>query len=112
MPRKTITLKGAAAKAFLGLSSGEIQTEDEVLASAATLISMNVQTGDMPKAVQILKGLLANRKPMLSENTNWPSNGLYCPVCRQPQINTPSGTCCLNGHGGLEGVEKSTDHEP
>ncbi len=30
---------------------------------------------------------------------------LSYPECRQPQIATPSGASCINGHGGLEGIE-------
>lgn len=30
---------------------------------------------------------------------------LLCPECKQPQIATPSGASCVNGHGGLEGIE-------
>ena len=31
---------------------------------------------------------------------------LVCPICVEPQFNTPSGVTCCNGHGGMEGVEK------
>lgn len=31
--------------------------------------------------------------------------GLICSICCMPQINTPSGVCCENGHGGAEGLE-------
>lgn len=29
----------------------------------------------------------------------------YCSVCREPQFETPGGTCCANGHGGAEPAE-------
>lgn len=31
---------------------------------------------------------------------------LVCPICGEPQFNTPSGATCCNGHGGVEGIEK------
>jgi hypothetical protein len=30
-------------------------------------------------------------------------NGLVCSTCKKPQYDTPSGTQCVNGHGGAEG---------
>lgn len=33
-------------------------------------------------------------------------NGLKCSVCGEKQYDTPSGVCCINGHGGAEGVER------
>lgn len=107
---KTISLKGPAAKAFIEMASEGPKTDEDVLAGTATIIHMYVQAGDLPKAVQVLKSFLANgrSKPFNSqaESTNWPSNGLYCPICKKPQVSTPSGTSCPNGHGGLYGVEK------
>jgi len=34
-------------------------------------------------------------------------NGLFCPECFSPQVTTPSGDVCENGHGGLYGVTKA-----
>lgn len=34
------------------------------------------------------------------------TNGLYCAVCGEPQIETTSGATCSNGHGGAEGISK------
>jgi len=33
-------------------------------------------------------------------------NGLVCKICGQEQFDTPSGTSCINGHGGVEGIKK------
>lgn len=53
---KSVTLKGAAAKAFLGLT-GHVQakTDDEALMEVATAIYLNMKTNDHEKAVLILK---------------------------------------------------------
>ena len=32
--------------------------------------------------------------------------GLFCEVCGQPQIETPSGVTCPNGHGGAGGTTR------
>ena len=37
-----------------------------------------------------------------------PSAATYCSVCNEPQLNTPSGLTCPNGHGGVTGVEKAS----
>ena len=29
-----------------------------------------------------------------------------CSICRLPQFDTPSGPCCVNGHGGVEPLEE------
>jgi len=31
-------------------------------------------------------------------------NGLICSICGKPQFDSPSGTVCENGHGGVEGL--------
>jgi hypothetical protein len=31
---------------------------------------------------------------------NPPNKRRFCSVCKQPQFETPSGICCVNGHGG------------
>lgn len=36
----------------------------------------------------------------------YPPNGLLCSVCRMPQYETNGGACCINGHGGVQGVEE------
>jgi hypothetical protein len=43
---------------------------------------------------------------------SWPSNGLICSICKQPQIDTPSGASCPNGHGGVEGIAPSSKDIP
>lgn len=30
--------------------------------------------------------------------------GVICPLCDEPQFQTPSGPTCKNGHGGVEGI--------
>jgi hypothetical protein len=45
-------------------------------------------------------------KHVVSGTANAPQlQNLLCPACKQPQIATPSGASCINGHGGLEGIE-------
>lgn len=34
-------------------------------------------------------------------------NGLYCPECLEPQLNSPSGDTCSKGHGGCTGITKN-----
>lgn len=34
-------------------------------------------------------------------------NGLYCPECLEPQVNSPSGATCANGHGGCVGISEA-----
>ena len=34
-------------------------------------------------------------------------NGLYCPECLEPQLNSPSGATCSKGHGGLSGITEA-----
>ncbi len=64
---KIISLKGPAAQAFVEMLVGEpAKTEDDVLVRAATLIHMYVKTGQMPKAVAILKEVRDTGK--VSEN--------------------------------------------
>jgi hypothetical protein len=29
---------------------------------------------------------------------------LFCPICDEPQFQTPSGPTCKNGHGGVDGI--------
>jgi len=36
--------------------------------------------------------------------TSFPPVGLDCADCGQPQYQTPSGPCCINGHGGADGI--------
>lgn len=31
---------------------------------------------------------------------DFPESGTLCACCHQPQYKTPSGDCCVNGHGG------------
>jgi len=33
-------------------------------------------------------------------------NGLLCPKCKEPQFTCRSGDTCINGHGGMIGIEK------
>jgi hypothetical protein len=65
--------------------------------------------------IMISDGKEALKKFCGSEKSEWddgkpvdqyPPSGLYCPECRSPQFNTPGGSCCANGHGGLEGVRE------
>jgi hypothetical protein len=35
-------------------------------------------------------------------------NGLICSICKHPQWDTPHGTLCENGHGGVEGLSSTT----
>ncbi len=44
--------------------------------------------------------------------SGWPLNGLICPICKQPQIDTPSGSSCPNGHGGEEGIKLTSKDVP
>jgi transcription elongation factor Elf1 len=39
-----------------------------------------------------------------STKTSLEPNGLYCPECLEPQMGSPSGAFCSNGHGGLGGI--------
>ncbi len=39
-------------------------------------------------------------------------NGLMCPICGNPQFESPSGPACNNGHGGQEGVAPKSEPEP
>lgn len=39
------------------------------------------------------------------EADEYPSNGLICPNCRAPQFVTPAGAVCMNGHGGITGID-------
>lgn len=43
---------------------------------------------------------------------SWPLNGLICSICKQPQVNTPGGASCPNGHGGVEGIAPSSKNIP
>lgn len=36
---------------------------------------------------------------------------LYCPICDDVQIETPSGMTCVNGHGGEEGILRDAPPE-
>lgn len=56
MGRKTVSLRGDAAKAFLGLT-GHVtaKTDDEELMEVATAIYLNMKTNDNKAAVRILK---------------------------------------------------------
>jgi hypothetical protein len=40
--------------------------------------------------------------------TDFPTNSLLCPTCEEPQHVTPSGTTCINSHGGVEGITEET----
>jgi hypothetical protein len=56
---RTISLKGAAAAAFIGMVKDKpVDTEDELLTRVATLVHMHMAAGDVPTAVSLLKGLL------------------------------------------------------
>jgi hypothetical protein len=43
--------------------------------------------------------------------TDYPLNGLLCSICMELQYSTPSGACCINGHGGDEGIEDYQDDD-
>lgn len=45
------------------------------------------------------------RHPERKEQKAPKKNGLVCSVCKSPQYDTPSGTICDNGHGGVEGEQ-------
>lgn len=60
---KTVTLKGAAAKAFLGLTGHETakaKTDDEKLMEVATAIFLCMKTNDNKGAVEVLKRFRAD----------------------------------------------------
>lgn len=64
MGRKTVTLKGAAAKAFILAYKGVVpKTEDEAFQTIATRICLEVKGANMPRAVEFLK-LLVKDGPM------------------------------------------------
>lgn len=55
---KTVSLTGAAAKAFLGLAGHEAakaKTDDEALMEVATAIFLNMKAKDHKGAVEVLK---------------------------------------------------------
>ena len=58
---KTVTLKGAAAKAFLGLTGHDVpvKTDEDALMMVATSIFLAMKTNDNDKAVAILKAFRA-----------------------------------------------------
>jgi hypothetical protein len=53
---RTISLKGAAAKAFIDMARQKpAESEQETLERTATMVTMYVKSNDMAKAVGILK---------------------------------------------------------
>lgn len=57
---RTISLKGAAAGAFISMARQDpIKSEDELFERVATLVYMYMKDNNMPKAVEILKSLKA-----------------------------------------------------
>jgi hypothetical protein len=56
-----------------------------------------------------LLGNTVNDEPIqesaIKEFEDYPLNGLYCSECGSEQRETYGGACCINGHGGSEGVE-------
>lgn len=60
---RTISLRGVAAKAFVEMHTGmPAKSDDDVLIRLATLVHMNVSSGDMNGAVHLLKDALAQAK--------------------------------------------------
>lgn len=60
---RTISLRGAAARAFVEMSAGRpAKSEDDVLVRLATLVHMHVTNGDMPTAVSLLKTAMAQAR--------------------------------------------------
>lgn len=60
---KTVSLRGAAAKAFLGLAGHETakaKTDDEALMEVATAVFLNMKTHDHKGAVEVLKRFRAD----------------------------------------------------
>lgn len=47
-----------------------------------------------------------NENCIKSTNIKPAYNGLYCSVCGEKQYDTPSGVCCANYHGGVEGINQ------
>lgn len=63
---KTVTLNGAAAKAFLGLTGHETakaKTDDDRLMEVATAIYLHMKTNDHKSAVEALKQFRADCQP-------------------------------------------------
>ncbi|NUP12915.1 MAG: hypothetical protein HOW73_43300 [Polyangiaceae bacterium] len=59
---KTITLKGDAAKAFLGIKLGaKTSTEDDHYAQCAVAVALAVKSNDMAAATELLRSLVKNR---------------------------------------------------
>lgn len=60
---RTISHKGVAAQAFVEMHTGmPAKSDDDVLIRLATLVHMNVSSGDMNGAVHLLKDALAQAR--------------------------------------------------
>ncbi len=63
---KTVSLKGPAAKAFLGLTGlpgAQPKTEDERIMQVATSIYLAMKTDDHSRAIEILKAFRSSSEP-------------------------------------------------
>ena len=52
----------------------------------------------------IIDAALANDAEQKGDQQSTQAVKLYCPICKQPQFNSPSGMTCQNGHGGEIGI--------
>lgn len=43
-------------------------------------------------------------RTITTAKTKLEENGLFCPLCLEPQLDSPCGTVCSKGHGGLPGI--------
>ena len=54
---------------------------------------------------------MSDPRPAFRPTEEYPRNMLFCCGCNEPQHVTPGGVCCVNGHGGADGVPRSPKKE-
>lgn len=71
---KSITLKGAAAGAFVSMLRGDPpKTEEDDFLRYATLVHMEMKVGNTDNAVKLLKELVALKAPKPGQNQRKPT---------------------------------------
>lgn len=71
---KSVTLKGAAAGAFVEMLTGRApKTEEDEFLRYATMVHMEMKVGNTDNAVKLLKELVALKAPRPGQNQRKPT---------------------------------------
>jgi hypothetical protein len=82
-----------------GAAEEEVLEEDDVVSTAEEVVVEDTSDVNPPKAASDDDGLGLDVDDFDLDAVPGTS-ALYCSICGEPQMDTPSGLVCENGHGG------------